>query len=152
MKNKRLYIKTFFLSALSVFVLKGIAQDTIKHADAGDTSKKQLVTVDSRTFMKVEIESEYRGGAGAWARFLQANMHYPDKAVRRKIQGSVVVQFIIDQQGDVSDVGAISGPENGGLREEAVRVIKISGKWVPAVQGGKKVKSYKKQPIIFRLE
>ena len=61
-----------------------------------------------------------------------------------EIQGAVVVQFIVDKGGMVSDVEAISGPQE--LRDEAVRVIKKSGKWTPAVQNGRQVKSYKKQP------
>jgi protein TonB len=60
-----------------------------------------------------------------------------------------VVQFIVDKEGMVSDVQAISGPEE--LRKEAERVIKKSGKWTPAVQNGRQVKSYKKQPIVFQL-
>ena len=60
------------------------------------------------------------------------------------------MQFIVDKEGAVSDVEAISGPNE--LRAEAIRVIKKSGKWEPAVQNGRKVKSYKKQPITFRLE
>jgi len=60
------------------------------------------------------------------------------------------VQFIVDKQGVVSDVEAISGPNE--LREEAVRVIKKSGQWTPAVQNGRQVKSYKKQPIIFQFQ
>ena len=62
----------------------------------------------------------------------------------------MVVQFIVDKAGTVSDVEAISGPQE--LRDEAVRVIKKSGKWTPAVQNGRQVKSYKKQPITFKLE
>jgi len=42
-------------------------------------------------------------------------------------------------------------PETGGLREEAARVIRNSGDWIPAIQNGRKVKSYKKQPVIFKL-
>ena len=105
-----------------------------------------------KTFTKVEIESEYPGGPSAWLRYLNKNFRYPDDAVNNEIQGTVVVQFIVDKEGNVSDVQAISGPENGGLREEAVRVIKKSGKWTPAVQNGRQVKSYKKQPIVFKLE
>src|SRR5579859_6783561 len=105
-----------------------------------------------KTFTKVEIESDFPGGAGAWLRYLNKNLRYPDDAVINEIQGTVVVQFIVDKEGNVSDVQAISGPENGGLREEAVRVIKKSGKWTPAVQNGRQVKSYKKQPIVFKLE
>ncbi|HEY6899865.1 MAG TPA: TonB family protein, partial [Puia sp.] len=104
-----------------------------------------------KTFVKVEIESEYPGGAAAWLRYLNKNMRYPDDALNNEIQGTVVVQFIVDKEGNVSDVTAISGPETGGLREEAIRVIKKSGTWIPAIQNGRKVKSYKKQPVIFRM-
>ena len=105
-----------------------------------------------KTFTKVEIESEYPGGAAAWQRYLNRNLRYPQEAIDNEIQGAVVVQFIVDKEGNVSDVSAISGPSEGGLRDEAVRVIKKSGKWTPAVQNGRQVKSYKKQPIVFKLE
>ena len=103
-----------------------------------------------KTFTKVEIESEYPGGAAAWQRYLNRNLRYPQEAIDNEVQGAVVVQFIVDREGNVSDVEAISGPNE--LRSEAVRVIKKSGKWTPAVQNGRQVKSYKKQPIVFRLE
>src|SRR5580698_338851 len=107
---------------------------------------------EDKIFTKVEIESSYPGGDAAWQRYLYKNFHYPDEAVNNEIQGNVVVQFIVDKEGNISDVQAISGPTDGGLRDEAVRVIKRSGKWTPAVQNGRQVKSYKKQPIVFRLE
>ena len=103
-----------------------------------------------KTFTKVEIESEYPGGASAWQRYLNKNLRYPQDAIDNEVQGTVVVQFIVDKAGVVSDVEAISGPKE--LRDEAVRVIKKSGQWTPAVQNGRQVKSYKKQPIVFRLE
>jgi len=103
-----------------------------------------------KTFTKVEIESEYPGGSGAWLRYLNKNFRYPQEAIDNEIQGTVVVQFIVDKEGVVSDVEAVSGPQE--LRDEAIRVIKKSGKWTPAVQNGRQVKSYKKQPIVFKLE
>jgi len=128
---------------------------TAPPSDAGkgvvEAPKKDEEDYD-KTFTKVEIESEYPGGPSAWLRYLNKNFRYPDDAVNNEIQGTVVVQFIVDKEGNVSDVNAISGPESGGLREEAVRVIKKSGKWTPAVQNGRQVKSYKKQPIVFKLE
>jgi protein TonB len=136
---------------------EGIKDDgiTAPPVDAGkgvvEAPKKDEEDYD-KTFTKVEIESDFPGGAGAWLRYLNKNLRYPDDAVNNEIQGTVVVQFIVDKEGNVSDVQPISGPENGGLREEAVRVIKKSGKWTPAVQNGRQVKSYKKQPILFKLE
>ncbi len=104
-----------------------------------------------KTFVKVEIESEYPGGIPAWQRYLNRSFHYPEDGINNEIQGVVVVQFIVDKEGKVSDVEAISGPEQGGLREEAIRVIRNSGAWIPAIQNGRKVRSYKKQPVIFQL-
>lgn len=131
----------------------GIVAPPVSDAGKGvvEAPKKDEEDYD-KTFTKVEIESEFPGGAAAWLRYLNKNLRYPDDAVNNEIQGTVVVQFIVDKEGNVSDVQAISGPDNGGLREEAVRVIKKSGKWTPAVQNGRQVKSYKKQPIVFRLE
>ncbi|MES1160642.1 MAG: energy transducer TonB, partial [Bacteroidota bacterium] len=105
-----------------------------------------------KTFTKVEIESSYPGGMPAWQRYLNKNLRFPDEAMNNEIQGSVMVQFIVDKEGNVSDVQAIGGPDQGGLRDEAVRVIKKSGKWTPAIQNGRQVKSYKRQPITFQLQ
>jgi protein TonB len=106
---------------------------------------------DDGIFRSVEIESSFPGGTQAWARFLNKNLRYPDEAMSTETQGTVMVQFIVDKEGHISDVEAISGPEQGGLREEAIRVIKKSGQWTPAVQNGRYVKSYKRQPVIFRI-
>lgn len=132
---------------------EGITAPPVSDAGKGvvEAPKKDEEDYD-KTFTKVEIESEFPGGAAAWLRYLNKNLRYPDDAVNNEIQGTVIVQFIVDKEGNVSDVQAIQGPDNGGLREEAVRVIKKSGKWTPAVQNGRQVKSYKKQPIVFRLE
>lgn len=101
----------------------------------------------NKVFQKVEIESEYPGGKIAWQRFLNRNLRFEPV---EDIQGTVVVQFIVGKDGIVTDVVAVSGPDE--LRAEAVRVIKKSGKWTPAIQNGHQVISQKRQPIIFRFE
>jgi protein TonB len=130
---------------------EGIVAPPVEDAGKGVVEAPKKVEEDwDKTFTKVEIESEYPGGAAAWQRYLNRNLRYPQDAIDNEIQGTVVVQFIVDKEGQVSDVESISGPKE--LRDEAVRVIKKSGKWTPAVQNGRQVKSYKKQPIVFRLE
>jgi protein TonB len=131
---------------------EGITAPPVSDAGKGVVEAPKDNEDYDKTFTKVEIESEFPGGSGAWLRYLNKNLRYPDDAVNNEIQGTVIVQFIVDKEGNVSDVTPISGPDNGGLREEAVRVIKKSGKWTPAVQNGRSVKSYKKQPIVFKLE
>ena len=119
--------------------------------EKGIVEKPKQEGEDNSVHMIVEIESQYPGGLPAWARFLNKNLHYPDEASSTGIQGTVLVQFIVDKEGNVSDVEAVSGPTTGGLREEAVRVIKKSGKWTPAIQNGRVVKSYKRQPVVFQI-
>ena len=75
--------------------------------------------------------------------------YYGDEAQENEIQGSVLVKFIVDKEGNVSNIQALTGHE--ALRAEAIRVISKSGKWTPAIQNGRTVNSYKYQPIIFRL-
>jgi len=104
---------------------------------------------DGKIFTVVEIESKYPGGMPAWSAFLYRKLVYPQQAIDDGKQGTVIVRFIVDKEGNVSDVEALSGPEE--LRASAVSVIKKSGRWEPAIQNGRKVKSYKSQPITFKL-
>jgi protein TonB len=135
-------------------VLDGLNEDVVI-APPGDDKGSVIVAPQKeeenweKTFAKVEIESEYPGGTRAWQRFLHQHLDYPQEAEDQGIQGFVTVQFIVDKEGNVSDVEAVSGPVE--LRAEAVRVIKKSGKWTPAIQNGHKVKSIKRQPLGFQL-
>ena len=100
-------------------------------------------------FIKVEIESEFPGGARAWLQFLQDHLVFPKKAVRKRIEGTVLLQFIVDKYGNISDVQALSGDPL--LIEAALKAMEQSPRWRPAMQKGQAVKSYKKQPIVFKL-
>ncbi|MDR3715767.1 MAG: energy transducer TonB [Puia sp.] len=99
-----------------------------------------------------EIEARYPGGAPAWLNYLRKNVQYPDAAANNNIEGTVLVSFAIDKDGNVSNAMVLRGPESGGLREEALRVIGNSGRWKPATMGRHPVKSYKAQPIVFHLK
>jgi protein TonB len=114
-----------------------------------DLPKKDEEDID-KIVIDVQIESEYPGGTSSWIRFIKKNLsNYPEEALEKGVQGTVVVRFIVDREGNVSEVEAVSGPEE--LKAAAVTVIRKSGKWKPAEHNGRKVKSYKKQPITFRL-
>jgi len=98
---------------------------------------------------KVDIESSYPGGPKAWKRFLIRTFRYPDQAQENQIAGTVLIKFVVDKDGKVSSIQALSGPEE--LRAEAIRVISKSGRWIPAMQQGHVVNSYKYQQIVFQL-
>ena len=128
-----------------------IVAPPIEQSDKGVIVAPQKEEEDwNKVFTKVEIESMYPGGMPAWQRYLNKNLHFSQEAIDNEVQGTVVVKFIVDIDGSVSDVEVLSGPQE--LRAEAVRVIKKSGKWSPAIQNGRQVKSVKTQPITFRLD
>jgi periplasmic protein TonB len=142
----------FFLAFISVLRLASYpqnqpnAEDSIILVNAkGDTIRSEGVV-----FKKVEVESEFPGGAKAWQTFLASNLEYPEKAIKKRIQGTVMLQFIVCTDGTVCNIEAIKGPKE--LRKAALEAIKNTPNWIPAEQGGKKVKSYKRQPIVFALQ
>jgi protein TonB len=98
-----------------------------------------------------EKESEYPGGAGQWQQFLAKNLHYPERAKNRDIQGQVRIFFIVDGVGKISDPYIFKSAEYS-LDQESLRIIKNSGTWDPALKEGIPVKSYKVQPLNYRLE
>jgi protein TonB len=107
------------------------------------------VTQMKEEFASDSTEAEYPGGILAWYKFLNKNLRLLKDSSGNQIRGEVVVQFVVDEAGNVTDVKAISGSEP--LSTEALRVIKKSDKWTPGRQmpGGRCIKSIKKQPIKF---
>lgn len=105
---------------------------------------------DQQTFTKVEFEAEYPGGIKEWSDYLNKNLKYPQEAITKKIKGTVVAQFIVNIDGSLSDIKIVESPDKL-LSDETLRIIKESGKWNAAVQNGRKVRAYKKQPITFKL-
>jgi protein TonB len=98
-----------------------------------------------------EKESEFPGGPASWTKYLQKNLNYPQRAYSHDMQGKAVVQFVVDAAGVVQDIDIFKSVEFS-LDEEAIRMIAKSPRWIPATQDGRKVKSYKRQPIVFGLQ
>jgi len=103
-------------------------------------------------FIPIEKESEYPGGPKAWTRFLERNLfnNLPQDAVDNGIEGTVMLRFVVDVDGAISDITIVSGPTE--YQAAAISAIRKSGKWEPALQNGRKVKSYKMQAITVRLQ
>jgi TonB family protein len=129
-------------------------KDTLQlnqHVDSLMKARKDSLHIQN--FTKIEIESEFPGGASGWLKYLNKNLRYPDDAVNRRIQGQVVVGFIVDTLGHIPVSSAwVNRSIEFSLDKEALRIILNSPAWTPASQNGRLVKSYKKQPIIFRLQ
>jgi protein TonB len=105
---------------------------------------------ENKIFEKVEVEAEFPGGQSAWRRYLERNLNaqVPSDAGAPIGQFTVIVKFIVDKQGNISDVKALTN-HGYGMEEEAVRAIKRGPKWKPAIQNGRNVNAYRQQPITF---
>lgn len=105
---------------------------------------------ENKVFEKVEVEASFKGGEREWRKFLERNLDPNVPVENGAAEGTytVVVQFIVDKEGKISDVKALSNHAHG-MEEEAMRVIKKGPDWIPAVQNGRQVKAYRKQPITF---
>ena len=84
-------------------------------------------------------------------KWVYANMRYPERAVKDGVQGRVMVDFLVDKDGDVTDVRVVRGVDPD-LDAEAVRVISASPKWKPGRMGGQKVRTSVTVPVEFRLK
>lgn len=82
--------------------------------------------------------------------FLEETVNYPAKARKKKIQGKVFVKFIVEKNGTLSAVEVLKGVHPL-LDQEAVRIVSVSPRWVPAMQDGKIVRSQFVLPINFVL-
>lgn len=98
----------------------------------------------------IDVYPRFPGGDEARLWFLRKTVRYPETALKASIQGIVLVVFIIEIDGSVSNVGVDKGI-GGGCDEEAVRVVKLMPKWEPARRAGKPVRIVVRIPIIFRL-
>lgn len=102
-------------------------------------------------FNIVESMPTPEGGMKAFYKFLQKNMKYPRQAVRMGVEGKVFVQFVVDTQGNVTDIQVVKGIHTQ-CDQEAMRVIKAYPGWVPGKQRGNPVKVRMMMPITFTLQ
>jgi protein TonB len=83
--------------------------------------------------------------------YLSTNLHYPNRAREKGIEGRVLLKFIVTETGAITDCRIIKRI-GGGCDEEALRVVKQMPPWKPGIQKGKPVRCWFTQPISFKLE
>jgi len=123
--------------------------------DGGAESKlvKIQVSVEKtgeEIFNVVEQMPEYPGGMGELMKFLQRNVRYPKEAQEQGKQGRVVVQFVVEKDGSITDA-EIAKSVDPQLDAEALRVVNAMPNWTPGKQRGKEVRTRFTVPVTFRL-
>ena len=138
-------MKSFFLLLVALLSFTFSKAQSESHAPPSPNDPHEKV------FSFVEQNPIFPGGDAALMKFLQQNINYPKRARRLDIEGKVVVKFIIDENGAITNVQVVKSVDKD-LDAEAIRVVKLLPNFIPGHQQGKPVKVYFNLPIVFRLK
>ena len=107
---------------------------------------------EDKVFEKVEAEAAFPGSETGWRNYLQKNLD-PNVPVENGAPVgvyTVIVQFIVDKDGVISDVKALTN-FGYGMEQQVILIIQKGPKWTPAIHRGKAVRAYRKQPVTFMV-
>ena len=107
--------------------------------------------VANKVFDVVEQMPSFPGGNEALMKFLQDNVKYPVVAQENGVQGRVVVSFVVEKDGSITDVKVVRSVDPS-LDKEAARVVKSMPRWIPGKQNGAAVRVKYNVPVSFRLQ
>ncbi len=140
-------MQKIFLCTLCIFFF---LNNSYCQKDSVRTKQNTAIGVDGKVFEKVEVEAAFPGGVDAWRLYLQQNLkaNVPVKKGAPAGAYKVIVKFIVSTDGQITDVEAETD-YGFGMEKEVIRIIKKGPKWLPAMQNGKSVNAYRRQPITF---
>lgn len=115
-----------------------------KEAPADSTAKEEV-------FMVAEQMPEYPGGMKEMLKFLQENVKYPVNAIKNNVQGRVIVQFVVEKDGTLTEF-KVARSVDPDLDAEALRVLQTMPKWKPGMQKGQVVRVKFTVPVSFKLQ
>ncbi len=127
----------------NIFSQEPSVKDSLSRKETGDEEK---------IFEKVEIEASFPGGDNAWIRFLEQNLNGSVPTFKGAPAGTytVLIQFVVDRDGKVGDIKALTS-HGYGMEAEVIRLLRKAPRWNPAFQDGRNVRAYRKQPVTFMV-
>ena len=99
----------------------------------------------------VEVMPSFPGGQSALMQYLNSNIKYPVVAQENGVQGRVVVSFVVEKDGSITDVRVVRSVDPS-LDREAMRVVKSMPHWIPGKQNGSAVRVKYNVPVSFKLQ
>lgn len=121
-----------------------------KEEEKKDTIPAPINLNDDKDDEVVESLPQYPGGPVEFMKWLTATLQYPKQALDQKIQGKVMVSFIVNKDGTLSNIKIVKNA-NKLLDAEAMRVMKLMPKWEPGKDKGKPCRSMVAIPIVFEI-
>ena len=110
------------------------------------------VIEDDQPFVKVEKMPSFKGGdLMTFRNWVMERIRYPQIAQENNITGRVLLQFVVERDGSLTNIQVLQTPDSS-LSDEAIRVLKTSPKWTPGKQGNKMVRVKYTLPVEFRIQ
>ena len=131
--------------------LLAFANPTNKTADEPVAEAYQQANEPQDVYESVEQMPEFPGGMEEMMKFLQGNIQYPANAAKNKVEGRVVLQFVVEKDGQIGEV-KVARSVDPELDAEALRVVKSMPNFIPGRQDGKPVAVWYTIPISFKLQ
>ena len=120
--------------------------------EGGMTFKIEPFVEDTKVYLQPDVLPVFQGkGLEALQSYLKENVRYPDFCHKQGVQGRVIVQFVVNSDGSISDAKVIKSVHEY-LDKEALRVVNAMPYWEPGVKDGQKVRVRFTLPIVFRLQ
>lgn len=120
----------------------------------GDGPIGQEITEDSgadHIFKAVEVQPQPPGGIDAFMNYIAKNYNYPAQAIEQGVSGRVILQFVVERDGSLTDIQIVRDLKYG-TGEEAVRVLEKAPKWKPGFQNGAPVRVQYTLPIVLNIQ
>lgn len=99
---------------------------------------------------EVDVMPQPPGGMSGLMAFMMENLKYPEQAKEKGVEGVVIVSFVVQQDGSISNTEILKGI-GAGCDEEAIRVVKAFPNWTPGEKDGKKVNTQIQLPVKYKL-
>ena len=116
------------------------------------SAQKTVVSQSNQNiYNAVEQMPEFPGGMPAMMEFLQTNIKYPKDAIKQNVGGRVMVMFVVEPDGSLSNV-RVARKVFPSLDAEAVRVVKAMPKWKPGKEKGRAVRVNFTMPVVFSIK
>ena len=123
--------------------------DRIRH-EAARRKVEIIYSNNSNNNGYLDYKPTFPGGEAALMKYINAHIQYPAEALKNRIKGHVVVQFVVDKKGKIGEVKVLRSVDKD-LDKEAVRVVKSLPKFTPGRQNGKAVSVWYTLPVTFTL-
>ncbi len=104
----------------------------------------------NQVYTVLEVQPKFPGGTQSFMQYLAANIRYPAADRENNVTGRVVLQFVVEKDGSLTDIKAVRGPSQA-MMNEAIRVLSSSPKWEPGIRNGQPVRSQFTVPVNFAL-